>query len=309
MTAGARVQAATLLLDTQCELGEGATWCARSGRFYWTDIEGARLWRYDPADGRSESFAMPERLATFALCANPRYLLVGLASHFAFFDFDTGKTQRIVDVEPGMNTRVNDGRCDRQGRFVFGTKDESGKLQRLAGFYRLNRDLSLERLPLPAPAISNSIAFSPDGATMYYCDSPSREIRACDYRADGGIANDRVFTRLTDATGIPDGSTVDVDGGLWNAQWGGARVVRYGADGVETERIDVPTSQPSCVAFGGPPSGLAAGSPQFDTLYITSAYAELDAVDRAADTLAGGVFVATLARRGVPEPLFEGAQL
>jgi len=307
VSAGARNQQAALLLDTKCELGEGATWCARSGRFYWTDIEGARLWRYDPADGRSESFSMPERLATFALCANPRYLLIGLASQLAFFDLETGATQRIVDVEPGIDTRVNDGRCDREGRFVFGTKDESGRLRTVAGFYRLNRDLSLERLPLPAPAISNSIAFSPDGATMYYCDSPTREIRACDYRADGGIANDRVFTRLTDATGIPDGSSVDSDGGLWNAQWGGSRVVRYGPDGVETERVDVPTAQPSCVALGGPALARSAGGAPLDTLYVTSAYAELDAAARAADTLAGGVFVATLARRGVPEPVFQGA--
>ena len=254
MSAGADLPAhsAALLLDTQCTLGEGATWCTRTGRFYWNDIEGARLWRYDPRDGGSTFWRMPERLGSFALCADPRYLLLGLATHLAFFDLTTGETQRIVDVEPDLNTRMNDGRCDRQGRFVFGTKDEGSPLQAIGGFYRLNHDLSLERLPLPAPAISNSIAFSPDGATMYYGDSPTREIRVCDYRADGSVANDRVFTTLTDATGEPDGSTVDSDGGVWNAQWGGRRVVRYGPDGVETERVDVPTAQPSCVAFGGP---------------------------------------------------------
>jgi len=241
---------------------------------------------------------MPERLATFALCADPHYLLLGLASHLAFFDIATGQTRHIVDVEAGMNTRVNDGRCDRQGRFVFGTKDEGSPLQAIGGFYRLNHDLSLERLPLPAPAISNSIAFSPDGATMYFCDSPTREIRACDYRADGGIANDRLFVRLADATGEPDGSTVDRDGGLWNAQWGGARVVRYGADGVETERVEVPTAQPSCVALGGA---------QLGTLYITSARVGLDAAALAGDLRAGGVFIATPARRGLPEPVFQGA--
>ena len=256
------------------------------------------MWRYDPRDGRSTSWAMPERLATFALCADPHFLLLGLASHLAFFDLATGETRHIVDVEPGLNTRVNDGRCDRQGRFVFGTKDEGSPLQAIGGFYRLNRDLTLERLPLPAPAISNSIAFSPDGATMYYCDSPTREIRACDYLADGGTANDRLFTRLTDATGEPDGSTVDRDGGLWNAQWGGARVVRYGGDGVETERVDVPTVQPSCVALGGA---------QLGTLYITSARVGLDAAALAGDSRAGGVFIATPARRGLPEPVFLGA--
>ena len=289
---------ASLLIDTKCTLGEGATWCARSGRFYWTDIEGARLWRYDPRDGRSTFWRMPERLATFALCADPHYLLLGLATHLAFLDLASGGTQRIVAVEPGLNTRVNDGRCDRQGRFVFGTKDEGSPLRAVGGFYRLNLDLSLERLPLPAPAISNSIAFSPDGATMYYCDSPTREIRACDYGADGGITNDRVFTTLTDATGEPDGSTVDRDGGLWNAQWGGARVVRYGADGVETARVTVPTVQPSCVALGGA---------QLGTLYITSARTGLDASALTRDSRAGGVFVAIPGQRGLPEALFEGA--
>ncbi|CAB3704992.1 L-arabinolactonase [Paraburkholderia phenoliruptrix] len=296
--AATRTSRAALVVDSKCTLGEGATWCAQTGRFYWTDIEGARLWRYDPADGRSTSWAMPERLATFALCADPHYLLLGLASRLAFFDLATGETRHIVDVEPGLNTRVNDGRCDRQGRFVFGTKDEGSPLQAIGGFYRLNRDLTLERLPLPAPAISNSIAFSPDGATMYYCDSPTREIRACDYGADGSVANDRLFTRLADATGEPDGSTVDRDGGLWNAQWGGARVVRYGAGGVETERVEVPTVQPSCVALGGA---------QLGTLYITSARVGLDAAALAADSRAGGVFIATPARRGLPEPVFLGA--
>ncbi|WGS49398.1 SMP-30/gluconolactonase/LRE family protein [Paraburkholderia sp. D15] len=300
-------QPAALLLDTKCTLGEGATWCAATGRFYWVDIEGARLWRHDPADGRSTFWRMPERLATFALCADPHYLLLGLASHLAFFDLATGEMRRIVDVEPGLNTRVNDGRCDRQGRFVFGTKDEGSPLKAVGGFYRLNRDLSLERLALPAPAISNSIAFSPDGATMYYCDSPTREIRACDYRADGSVANDRLFVRLTDATGEPDGSTVDRDGGLWNAQWGGRRVVRYGPDGVETERVDVPTAQPSCVALGGAAPTQRVGRAQLGTLYVTSARCDLDAAALSGDPHAGGVFVATVARRGLPEPVFQGA--
>lgn len=291
------VATASLAVPVQCTLGEGATWCARTGRFYWTDIEGARLYRYDPSTGEHTSWAMPERLATFALCAEPNYLLLGLATHLAFFDLSTHDMRRIVDVEPDLDTRLNDGRCDRQGRFVFGTKHEGATLRPIGGFYRLNADLSLERLPLPPPAISNSISFSPDGATMYFCDSPTREILACDYGADGAIGNVRVFTRLEDADGVPDGSTVDAEGGLWNAQWGGARVVRYGADGIETERVSVPTSQPSCVALGGA---------NLDTLYVTSARVELDAVSLAAEPGAGGVFVAPSRRLGLAEPLFLG---
>lgn len=290
-------QCATLAVDTRCALGEGATWCARSGRLFWTDIEGARLWRYDPGSGERTAWAMPERLATFALCADPHHLLLGLATHLAFFDLATGRMHRVATIEPGLDTRLNDGKCDRQGRFVFGTKDEAAEPQPIGGFYRLNHDLSIERLPLPAPRISNSIAFSPDGATMYYCDSPTRTIHACEYGADGHIGASRPFVRLLDADGVPDGSTVDAEGGLWNAQWGGARVVRYDMRGVETERVRMPVRQPSCVAFGGA---------QLDTLYVTTARVELDEATLAAEPDAGGVFVATSARRGLPEPVFQG---
>ena len=288
---------ATLAVSARCALGEGATWCARTGRFYWTDIEGACLNRFDPSTGEHTSWPMPERLATFALCADPDYLLLGLATRLAFFDPTTLEIRPIVDVEPGLPTRLNDGRCDRQGRFVFGTKYEGADTEVAGGFYRLGHDLSLERLPLPTPAISNSIGFSPDGATMYFCDSPSREILACDYGADGTVGNVRLFARLTDPDGVPDGSTVDAQGGLWNAQWGGGRVVRYGPDGVETERVGVPVSQPSCVALGGP---------DLSTLYITTARVELDAAALATQAEAGGIFVASSERRGLPESLFQG---
>ncbi|MFX1695637.1 SMP-30/gluconolactonase/LRE family protein [Paraburkholderia sp. A1RO-5L] len=293
---------AALLVDAKCELGEGATWCARSGRLYWTDIEGKRLWRYDVREDQHVTWAMPERLACFALCEDARTLLLGLESRLAFFDLETGVVDTIVEVEPGVPTRLNDGRCDREGRFVFGTKYEATPMQAIGGFYRLNRDLTLERLPLPAPAISNSIAFSPGGSTMYYCDSLTRKICACDYNAggvDGTIANLRVFTTLTDETGVPDGSTVDAEGGLWNAQWGGGRVVRYGADGVETTRVKIPTAQPSCVTLGGV---------LLDTLYVTSARAEMEPATLARDPYAGGVFAVRISHAGLVEPLFQGAR-
>ena len=285
---------AHLLIDRKCLLGESATWSATSGVFYWTDIDGERLWRYDPSDESSVSFDMPERLACFALCADPDVLLLGLASRLAFFSLETGAIETLMPVEEGMPTRINDGKCDRDGRFVFGTKREVPEAGAIGGFYRLNADLSLERLPLGNCEISNSIAFSPDGSRMYYCDSLSREIRVCDYDS---FENQRVFVKLSDATSLPDGSAVDSDGGLWNAQWGGSRVVRYGPDGVETERVDVPTTQPSCVAFGGAKLG---------TLYITSARVELDADALQRDVHAGGVFIATPAARGIAEPVFRG---
>ncbi|WP_175945077.1 SMP-30/gluconolactonase/LRE family protein [Caballeronia sp. BCC1704] len=285
---------ARLLIDSRCALGEGATWCAASGRFYWTDIEGKRFLRYDPRDGSTEAFDMPERLPCFALCADPDFVLLGLASRLAFFQFSTGKIETITEVEAGLPTRLNDGRCDREGRFVFGTKHDVDDAEPLGAYYRLNLDLSLERLPLGQCAINNSTAFSPDGTTLYYCDTPTRRIRVCDYPS---LANDRVFVELTDDTGAPDGSTVDAEGGLWNAQWGGRRVVRYAPDGRETARIEVPSAQPSCVAFGGD---------SLDTLFVTTARIGLSDDALKTDAHAGGIFTAQPGVRGIAEPVFAG---
>ncbi|EDT05466.1 SMP-30/gluconolactonase/LRE family protein [Burkholderia ambifaria] len=289
--------AAALLVDSRNTLGEGATWCDATHALYWTDIEGARLWRCRADGSALAQWPMPERLACFALTNAPDVLLVGLATHLAFFDLRSGAFTRIVDVEPDLPTRLNDGRCDPSGAFVFGMKDEGGDPPRaVGGFYRLNPDLTLERLALPAAAIANSIAFSPDGTKMTFCDSMVREILVCDYRADGDVANVRPFARLTDAHGDPDGSTMDRDGGLWNAQWGGRRVVRYGPDGVETDRVAVPTAQPSCVTLDGE-----------GRLYVTSARVGLNDDALASDADAGGVFVAQTRHAGLPTARFMGA--
>ncbi|ABI90467.1 SMP-30/Gluconolaconase/LRE-like region family protein [Burkholderia ambifaria AMMD] len=287
---------ATRLADTRNTLGEGATWCDKTHALYWVDIEGAQLWRCRADGSDLTQWPMPERLACFALTHDPDVLLVGLATQLAFFDLRSGAFTRIVDVEPDLPTRLNDGRCDPSGAFVFGMKDEGGDPPRaVGGFYRLNADLTLERLALPPAAIANSIAFSPDGSKMYFCDSLVREILVCDY-GRAGVAGVRPFARLTDADGDPDGSTMDRDGGLWNAQWGGRRVVRYAADGVETERIAVPTAQPSCVTLDGE-----------GRLYVTSARVGLSDDALASDADAGGVFVAQTRHAGLPTARFMGA--
>jgi len=288
---------AVLTHDLRHQLGEGVTWCSRNQALYWTDIEGSALY-CDRMDGQKPSrWLLSERLASFALCEDSRYLLLGLASRLAFFNLATGALTPLVDVDAGLSTRLNDGRCDREGRFVFGTMDEAPQHRKIGGFYRLNRDLSLERLPLPQVQIPNSIAFAPGGGLMYYCDTLSRTLRCCDYSRDGAISNDRQFTGLTDPDGFPDGSTIDAQGRLWNAQWGGRRIVCYDPNGQEVERVEVPTAQPSCVAFGGA---------QFDTLYITTARVELAAQALLDDVYAGGIFSVKLAAQGLAEPRFGG---
>jgi L-arabinonolactonase len=281
-------------------LGEGVVWCQRAQALYWTDIHAAMLWRYVPAEGSVRSWPMPERLASFALCEADGWLLLALASRLAFFHLDSTQLRELHRIGPTVtaDTRANDGACDRQGRFVFGTMHEpaTGPKQPLGRFYRLNVDLSLEELALPAVAIANSVAFSPDGGTLYFCDSLRKRIECCAYGSDT-LGSVQTFVDLSALDGEPDGSTVDAEGGVWNAQWGASRVVRYLPDGREERRVMLPTAQPTRPAFGGP---------DLDTIYITSAHDGMDARLRAMDRNAGDLFAFEPGVPGLPEPRFAG---
>lgn len=274
---------ARLMVDGKHELGECVIWCDRTESVFWTDIHASRLWNHRPADGVTRSWEMPDRLCVFALTGQVNRLLIGLASRLAFFDLDSGAISPICDVEKTLpTTRLNDGRCDRQGRFVFGTLNEDPARAPIGSFYRLGTDLRLERLPLPGVAIPNSVCFSPDGTRMYYCDTMQDKIMCCDYAPEtGAIGASQLFVDLAAAPGSPDGSAIDSQGYLWNAQWGGARVVRYAPDGREDRIITVPVSQPSCPSFGGV---------DLKTLYITTAYEGMNMRKRLEEPAAGGVF-------------------
>ncbi|MCU6432582.1 SMP-30/gluconolactonase/LRE family protein [Undibacterium sp. Jales W-56] len=287
-----------LKIDAKNALGECILWCDRLQRLLWTDILGESLWAYQPVSGKIVSWPMPERLASFALTDDNDRLLLGLASQLAYFNFSSGSIAPICQIEADMpTTRVNDGRCDRQGRFVFGTLNETQDRAPIASFYRLNADLTLQRLELPHIAIANSICFSPDGGTLYYCDSLSKSIRCCSYDAGSGpITNDRLFADLSKDPGEPDGSAIDADGYLWNAQWGGWRIVRYTPDGSIDRVISLPVAQPSCLTFG---------DPDHASLYITSARTGLSGPELRKQPHAGGVFYSRLDTvRGLPEQRF-----
>lgn len=292
---GVSMPAMTIAVDAHNTLGEGIVWCDRAQALYWTDIPQALLHRWHPASDARTHWALPERLASFALCEDDGWLLLALASRLAFFHPDSGALQTLQAIEPGLPTRANDGACDRQGRFIFGTLHEpaQGAKQPLGSFYRLHADLTLERLPLPGVAISNAIAFSPDGGTMYFCDSLSRQIQCCDYGDTLGAP--RLFATLD--VGEPDGACVDAAGCLWNAQWGAGRVVCYGPDGAPRRVLPLAARQPSRPAFGGP---------QLDTLYVTSARHGLPDTALVDEPHAGAVFRANVGTHGLREPRFAG---
>ncbi len=287
--------AASLLVDAKATLGECVLWCDQVQALYWTDIESNTISRWQAADGALRQWTLPDRVGSFALCQQPRQLLLGLAAGIALFDLESGALSPVAAVEPDQpTTRINDGRCDAQGRFVFGMFNSA--MAPIGHFYRVGPGLQVERLALPPAAVANSIAFSPDGTRLYFADSASRRIHCADYHADGRIGSPRLFARVPKGEpGAPDGSTVDADGGLWNARWDAGCVVRYGSDGVETTRIVLPASRPTCVAFGGA---------DLDRLFVSTARIGLDDTTLSRQPGAGGIFEVKPGRRGLAEHRF-----
>lgn len=290
---------ASLLVDSRCQLGESVLWCDQRAALFWTDIEACQLWMHTLATNETRQWSLPSKLGCLALTADGR-LLLGLAKalHVADVDAATGTVlplTQLTEVEPSNpETRINDGRADRAGNFVFGTKSERDDGAAIGSFYQYSIQHGLRRLDLPHVAIPNSICFSLDGKIMYYCDSRRPRILSCYYDAENAdVSSSHTFIEVDAANASPDGSTIDAKGCLWNAQWGASRVVRYQPDGTTDCIVAIPVTQPSCCVIGGTAR---------DTLYISSARAELGEQALAHQPSAGGIFQLTLdGALGVPE--------
>ena len=287
---------ATLIesLKVKNTLGEGIIWDAASACVWWTDIDGSKLYRYQSEDKQLDHWATPERLGSFALVSDSEFLICGFASGFAYFNPHSGELQWLEKIEqnnPG--TRLNDGRADRQGRFWAGSMVESG--DRGAGaLYCFDQQLQVAS-KVSGLTISNGLCWSPDSTVMYHTDTPSRRINAYDFdAATGAIANQRCLVR-TEKGCFPDGSSVDAEGYIWNAQWGASQVVRYSPEGEVDFVLPLPVSQPTCVAFGGP---------RLDRLFVTSATQGFDEQTLSAEPEAGNVLVFQTNISGIADARF-----
>lgn len=280
--------------ETSNTLGEGPLWDPAAKRLYWFDIKQALLYWGDPNTGEQGLWELPCR-ASAAVIRQAGGLL--LATEQGLADFDTTNAsfsiRKPLEAAPGF--RSNDGKIDVSGRFWWGTMDDDGG-KRPGVLYRYDPDGTLDEV-VDGIHIVNTVSCSPDGATYYLADSARQVIWAFDMDEDGGLSNRRTFASLQGEDGGPDGSAVDAEGCLWNAQWGAWRIVRYRPDGIIDRIVHMPVEQPSSCAFGGP---------DMTTLFVTTAREGLSDEALADQPLAGSVLAFEAGVAGLPLPSFAG---
>ena len=276
------------------ELGECPIWDERSGRLWWVDSRAPAVKCLDPSSAALSVLPLPEAVGSIAFRERGG-MLAATKSGFYFLNPANGSLVAAARPEAHLpDNRFNDGRCDRAGRFWAGTmcdlrRDPSGSLYRL--------DANLDCTPLRnAIIIPNGLAWSPEGRTMYFADTNRHTIWAWDYDpATGGATNERIFADT--GTGRPDGSCIDADGCLWNAEYGGYRLVRYAPSGKVDRTIELPVANLTCCCFGGR---------DLDVLYITSARQRMSPGELASQPLAGSVLALRVGVQGLPESRFAG---
>lgn len=273
------------------QLGEGPCWSAADGRLYWFDIKGRRLSWYAPATDDRGTFELPFRASAAAPRASGG-LLVATEKGLAAVDVQAATVGVIHPFDLGRGFRTNDGKIDPQGRFWWSVMDDDGG-RRPGSVFRTGPDGKTERM-LTGIHIPNTISFSPDGKQLYMADSKRQTLFV--HQADD-LSQAREFAHTRGQAATPDGSAVDAEGYLWNAQWGGWRVVRYAPDGRVDRTVRLPVEQPTSCAFGGP---------DLSTLYVTSAWDDLSPEARGKQPYAGCLFAFEPGVKGLPLPVFQG---
>jgi sugar lactone lactonase YvrE len=284
------------VLDIKAHLGESPVWSARDNALYWVDIAAPSLNRFDPATGRNVVMPMPASIGSFALRRSSGFV-VALRDGIWLAAAD-GSLERRIAAAPydPAHHRFNDGRCDRAGRFFVGSMNEKRDANSGA-FYRVDPDGRMTML-FGDVMISNGLAWSPDGRTMYHADTPHHIIRAFDYDAATGTpSNPRVFVKWQGETDRPDGGAIDSEGNYWSAFFRAGKIVKLSPAGKTLAEFDLPAMCPTMCAFGGP---------DLRTVYVTTARRERDPEELARLPQSGGIFAMTVDVPGLPEPEFAG---
>jgi len=285
-----------IAVDIQATLGEGPCW--HNEKLYWIDIVEGNVHVHNPANNENKVYEVGEMIGTIA----PREsggLLLSLPSSFAFLDEETGTIDKFCPIEEDKpENRFNDGKCSPEGRFWCGSM-EHAEINKKGTLYVLNADHSFSA-KRDGILVSNGLAWTADGKTMYYTDSGTKRVDAYDYNVDNGdITNLRTVIQLGEDDGFPDGMTIDKEGMIWLAQWGAFCVCRYNPKtGERLQKIDLPAAHTSACTFGGP---------NMDELYITTARSRISEEElNGPQKKAGSLFKIKTNTEGIPAYTFAG---
>jgi sugar lactone lactonase YvrE len=285
---------AELVLDAHAVLGEGPVWDADAAVLWWVDIEGKRIHRFDPGDGTNRSIQTPSHVGAVALRARGG-LLAALVDGVYTVDFERATFAPFAALDEPPHVRSNESKCDPAGRFLVGTM--AYDYGPIGGLYSVEADGSVRRL-LRDLEIANGMAWSADGGTFYYIDSPKRGVDAFDYDPEtGDITNRRAWLTFDDPIAKPDGMAIDSEGGLWVAFWDAAEVRRYAADRSLDIVVHLAAAQVTSGVFGGP---------DLRDLYITTATSGLSDAALAGQPHAGGLFRVRIPVPGLLPDRFAG---
>lgn len=282
---------AELVLDAKAALGEGPHWDSNEKIIYWVDILGMKLHAFDPVTSENRTFQLDQYIGA-AVPGQEGQFILALQNGIYQFDLSTEKLILLVNPESDKpNNRFNDGKCDAHGRFYVGTMDIDAKDQR-GSFYRLGIDGQIHKM-LSSVTISNGLAWSPDRTNMYHIDTPTGEVSIFDYdEKTGDISNKQLCVRIPEEMGSPDGMTIDSEGMIWVAHWGGSRVTRWDPHaGNWVDEVIVPAKNVTSCVFGGE---------NLDELYITTARQGMSEEELMEYPFSGGLFKVKTNVRGLP---------
>ena len=280
-------------------LGESPFWHPDEAALFWCDIYGGRIHRFDPASGAHRHWDFDQHPGSMAPLPGGD-LLVAFRDGLFRVSPQTGERRRLADAPYDAKTqRFNDGKADPQGRFWVGSLDEHAPRRPEAALYRYGAG-RLERVTGPA-VVSNGLAFSADGGTMYWADTAAAKVWAFDFDGSAGsLSRQRVFAEfpqkqpgqdLSSYGGRPDGAAIDTEGAYWCAMYEGARLLRFAPDGRLLQELPLPVRCPTMPCFGGP---------DLRTLYVTSATDNRTAEELAAMPLSGRVLTLRVDVPGLP---------
>lgn len=256
-----------IFADTKSILGEGPVWSSRRNGLYWVDIEGKCL-HFKNTSGPVHSAHFDQKISAIVETKSDDIIVI-LAKEIRLYNPVTGISNKLFNVDPEYpNNRSNDAKCDPKGNLWLGTMDDymlgtTGKLQ--VYMPDGNHHTLLENI-----GISNTLAWDEKNNLFYFADSAEKKMYVFDYSYNNDIPvlkNRKIFLSNTDLAEVPDGSCIDSQGFIWNAKWGGSRVVRYTPDGAIDHIIEIPTPNVTSCCFGGK---------DMKTLFITTAIGNID---------------------------------